>query len=63
MLSYACLSYTLRSALCLCSNLKNQTLLHIACVDCDVERVGWLLKGMGSRVDLKDVKGDTVMHK
>eukprot|EP00602_Paraphysomonas_sp_CaronLab_P003407 CAMPEP_0185022300 /NCGR_PEP_ID=MMETSP1103-20130426/5006_1 /TAXON_ID=36769 /ORGANISM="Paraphysomonas bandaiensis, Strain Caron Lab Isolate" /LENGTH=330 /DNA_ID=CAMNT_0027554305 /DNA_START=463 /DNA_END=1455 /DNA_ORIENTATION=+ len=49
-------------ALLACSNTQNRTPIHLACLYGKSDRVWWLIKH-NSRVDLKDVKGCTALHR
>lgn len=55
-------SYSLRGAVSICCDEFNKTPLHYACQYGNLTRVEWLLKKMGSRIDLKDSKGNTALH-
>lgn len=54
---------TMREALSMCSDGHNRTPLHLACVAGDLARARWLLEHLHARMDLKDAKGSTPLHR
>lgn len=54
---------SMRFGISSCADGRNRTILHISCLNYDIERVKWLLYKMNSKLELKDNRGSTPLHR